>query len=79
MMIAKWIAKKFVIGLANEVLAKYKDDTAKCRELLKIWIARLQCIMLGLSAFLVKLDDGRIDDEEVDETAATIEDIVKDW
>ena len=78
-MIAKWIAKRFLLGLVNEVLAKYKDDTAKCKAIVETWTLRLQKLLLVFNGFLAKLDDGRLDDVEVDDTIDKITDVVKEW
>lgn len=75
----KWFAKRYVIGMLNDMLDQYKDDVSKVRDTLKIWIARLDKIMFTFRSLLEKLDDGKIDADEIDQTVAEVESIIKSW
>lgn len=69
-----WLCRKI-----NDLLDQYKDNVSKVRETLKVWIARLEKIMSCFKSLLAKLDDGKIDGDEIDQTVAEIEIVVKAW
>ncbi len=75
----KWAVKKFLLRQMNKVLDQYKDNTTKVQNALDTWIGRLQRILACLKNILAKLDDGRIDDVEMDESVVEIENVVKQW
>lgn len=61
----KWIVKKVIVGKVNDMLDEYKDNVAKTRDTLKVWIARLDKILFAFRSLLEKLDDNRLDDDEI--------------
>ena len=63
-----WAVKKYVIGKVNKVLDQYKDNVDKMRDTLTVWIVRLEKVLSCFKGLLAKLDDGKLDNEEVDET-----------
>lgn len=75
----KWIVQKVIVGKINDLLDQYKDDVSKVRETLKTWIARLDKILFAFKSTLAKLDDGKIDSEEIDQTVAEVEQVIKEW
>ena len=62
----KWIVQKVVVGKINGLLDQYKDNVSKVRETLKVWIARLDKILFVFRSLLEKLEDNKIDSEEID-------------
>ena len=75
----EWFAKRYVIGMLNDMLDQYKDDISKVRQTLQVWIARLEKILSCFKSMLAKLDDGKIDADEIDQTIAEIEQVIKEW
>ena len=75
----KWIMQKVIVGKINDLLDQYKDNVSKVRETLKVWIARLDKILFAFRSLLAKLDDGKIDSEEIDQTVAEVEQVIKEW
>ena len=75
----KWLAKKVIVGKLNDVLDLYKDDVSKVKGILQLWIARLEKILNCFKSLLAKLDDGKIDADEIDQTVAEVEIVVKEW
>jgi len=75
----KWFAKRYVIGMLNDLLDQYKDDVSKVRETLKVWIARLDKILFAFRSLLEKLEDNKIDAEEIDQTVAEVEQVIAEW
>lgn len=78
-MIVKWFAKRYVIGMLNDMLEQYKDNVSKVRDILKTWIARIDKILFMFRSLLEKLEDNKIDDAEVDQTIVEVENIIKEW
>ena len=75
----KWAIKKYVISKVNSLLDQYKDNIDKVKDTLQTWIARLEKILSCFKSTLAKLDDGKIDNEEIDQTVAEVEEVVKSW
>lgn len=69
-----WLCRKI-----NDLLDQHKDDVSKVRETLKVWIARLDKILFVFKSTLAKLDDGKIDTDEIDQTVAEVEQVIKEW
>ena len=44
----KWIAKKYVVGLVNDLLENYSVNVDKTKAALKLWTGRLQSILACL-------------------------------
>lgn len=75
----KWIIKRYVISKVNSLLDEYKDNVGKVKDTLQTWIARLEKIIGCFKSTLAKLDDGKIDSDEIDQTVAEVEEVVKSW
>lgn len=75
----KWIVKKVIVGKINDLLDQHKDNVNKVKETLKIWICRLEKILSCFKSTLAKLDDSKIDPEEIDQTVAEVESIIQKW
>lgn len=75
----KWIIKKVIIGKVNGILSEYKDDIVTVKNTLILWTARLEKVVLCFKGLLKKIDDGKLDADEVDEAIADIEVVIKGW
>ena len=75
----KWLAKKYAIGIVNDMLKNYAKNVDKTKETLKLWLQRLQSAVACLQSLLAKLDDGKIDTEEVDQAQEDILKLLKEW
>lgn len=75
----KWIVQKVIVGKINDLLDQYKDNVSKVSETLKVWIARLDKILFVFRSLLEKLEDNKIDSEEIDQTVAEVEQVIKEW
>jgi hypothetical protein len=78
-MIIKWTIKKFILRELNKVLDRYASDIDSMRKILVVWISRLENIIKCIKNLLKKLDDGKIDSEEVDEAAEDVKIAIKNW
>ena len=61
------------------MLAAYKSNVDGVSMTLTIWIGRLERILACLRATLAKLDDGKIDAEEIDQAIADVEEVIRGW
>ena len=75
----KWFVKKIVCGQVNDLLDEYKDNVSKVKDTLQKWISRIDKILFALRSLLSKLEDNQIDNDEIDQTVAEIEQVIKEW
>lgn len=75
----KYFAKKYVIGLVNDLLNDYKDNIEKAKLTLELWVKRIDKILNTLRSMLNKLDDNKITDEEVEQVTNEITSTIKEW
>ena len=75
----KWAIKRYVVGKINDVLEKYRGDVDKMKDTLQCWVSRLEKILSCFRSTLAKLDDGKIDSDEIDQTISEVEQVVKSW
>lgn len=75
----KWFAQKYLISLVNDLLEEYKEDIDRAKDILKVWIARIDKILYTLRSLLKKLEDNQITDEEVEEVTKEITTCIKEW
>ena len=75
----EWLVKKTLVGRLNKLLDKNKDEIGSAKDTIKVWIARLDKILFAFRSLLEKLDDNKIDDEEIDQTVADIGNVIKTW
>ena len=75
----KFVIKRYVISKVNGLLEEYKDNVSKVKDTLQKWISRIDKILFTLRSLLSKLGDNQIDSEEIDQTVAEIEQVIKEW
>ena len=75
----KWFAKKYILGKVNDLLEVNQDNVVKVKNTIDTWIGRLQKVLDCLKNILSKLDDNKLDSEEIDDSVAEIEKVVKTW
>lgn len=73
------LAKKYVLGAVNDLLMEYKEDVNKVTTTLNLWIERLEKIANLLRRIGARVDDGKIDDEEIEVSVDEISDVIKGW
>lgn len=75
----KKIIKWWLCRQANDLLDEYKDNIDKVKDTLQTWIARLEKILVCFKSMLSKLDDGKLDSDEIDEAVVDVETVIKEW
>ena len=69
-----WLCRKI-----NSLLEQHKDNVVKVKQTVNVWIARLEKVLAAFKSLLEKLSDNAIDSEEIDQTIAEIEQVIKEW
>ena len=75
----QWLVKKVIIGKVNDLLEVNQDNVTKVKNTIDTWVGRLQKILDCLKNILSKLDDNKLDSEEIDDSVAEIQKVVKQW
>ena len=73
------LAKKYVISTINELLEKNKSNVGYICEKINYWTTKLTVIIELLRKINARCSDGKIEDEEVDQTVDEIETLVKEF
>ena len=68
-----WLCKKFIKNRVNKALRQIKDFEAKL-EKIDLWYMRIKKIMQLLEILRQKLDDGILEDKELDEIQEAYDD-----
>lgn len=75
----KKIIKWWICRKVNGILDVNQDNATKIKNMLDTWIGRLARILDCLKNILAKLDDNKLDAQEIDDSVAEIEKVVKQW
>ena len=75
----KWIAKKYLMKKMNGLLEECRGGVDKFRAAAAKWVGRLRNVLSCLETALAKLDDGRLDQDEVKQTVDAVRELVKSW
>lgn len=75
----KFFAKKYAIGIVNDLLVEHKENVDKVKETLNVWVSRIDKVLFALRSMLAKLADDKITDEEVEKTIEDITTTIKEW
>lgn len=75
----KYVVRKFLMSKLNSILEKYQEDVLTVRNRLTSMITQLELVITAFKRVLTRLDDGKLTDEEVDETIADVDRIIKEW
>ena len=75
----EWLIKKVILRKFNSMIDSNKESVEKIRSTLLVWISRIEKITGCLKSLLAKLEDNKIDSDEVKATASEINQLVKEW
>ena len=73
------LAKKYIISAINDLLEKNKSNVGYICEKINYWTTKLTIIIELLKRISSRCADGNLDDNEVDQTVAEIEKIIKEF
>lgn len=75
----KWVAKKYVVAALNKAMESRKTDVEKTTKTIDKWVDRLQMAIGALKRINLRLSDGVIDDDEIEQSRADIEDVIRNF
>ena len=73
------LAKKYIISSLNDLLEKNKSNVEKICAKINYWTTKLTIIIELLKKISSRCSDGKLEDEEVDQTVDEIEKIIKEF
>ena len=73
------LAKKYVISAINDILDKNKENVGKICEKINYWTTKLTIMIELLKKISSRCSDGKIEDDEVQQTVVELENIIKDF
>lgn len=72
-----FFAKRYIVSALNDLMQKYNGNVTKTSEVIGIWIERLQAIVGQLKRINERISDGKVEDQEIDDSISEIEALVK--
>ena len=75
----KWFVKKYIMGHVNGLIHVNQENIINTKNTIDTWIGRLEKILQGFKSMLQRLDDGKIDDDELEDTIQDVSDIIRNW
>ena len=73
------LAKKYIISSLNDLLEKNKSNVGYICEKINYWTTKLTVIIELLKKISNRCSDGKIDDQEVDQTVDEIETLIREF
>lgn len=73
------LAKKYIVDSINELLQLNKDNMRLVCDTIALWIIRLEKILAALKNINERASDAKLEDNEIKDSIAEIESIVKEW
>ena len=73
------LAKKYIISAINNLLDKNKENVGYICEKINYWTTKLSLIIELLKKISSRCADGKIDDDEVNQTVNELETLVKEF
>ena len=73
------LAKKYVISAINDILDKNKENVGKICEKINYWTTKLTIMIELLKKISSRCSDGKLEDDEVQQTVVELEKIIKDF
>ena len=61
------VLKKFILNQVNKLLDDYKDNVAKARDTIDVWLSRATKLVKCLESLSEKVSDSKLTDEELKE------------
>lgn len=71
--------KKFILSQVNKILSDHKEDVAKTREAVNLWLSRADKVTNALKGLSQKLEDNQVTEAELEDAVAELTALVKEW
>lgn len=73
------IAKRYAIRAVNDLLADSRGNVAKITQTIGTWTERLSKVLDCLKGINARVSDGRLEDEEVEESLKEVETLIREF
>lgn len=73
------IAKRYLIRTVNDLLADNRGNVTKITGTIGIWTERLSKVLDCLKRINARVADGRLEDEEVEESLKEVETLIREF
>lgn len=74
-----FFVKRIILKKLNGLLKDYRDDVDKVRDILNLWIGRIERLLNYLRSLMDKIDDGELDETEMESAIDDAKELVKEW
>ena len=74
-----FFGKRIILKKLNGLLKDYRDDVDKVRDILDLWIGRMERLLNYLKSLMEKIDDGVLDEGEIESAIDDAKELVKEW
>ena len=74
-----FFAKRYIVSALNDLMQKYKGNVTKASEVIGVQIVRLQAIVEQLKRINEWISDGKVEDEEIDDSISEMAALVKEF
>lgn len=71
--------RKFILKKVNEVLKEKKTSVDACKKTVDLWQSRVQLVLDATRSLSQKLDDGKIDDAEIEAFIEELKKTIESW
>ncbi len=71
--------RKFILKKVNEILKEKKTNVESCKKIVDLWQSRVQLILDSVKSLSQKLDDGQIDDKEIESFVDELKQSIESW
>ena len=73
------LAKNYIVKAINELLSRYSADVSVIADKIALWTDRLERIIIQLRRINERVADGRVECEEIDQSLAEVETLVRSF
>lgn len=74
-----YFVKRYILSQINSLIKKYRKNVDEFRTVLENWIERIQKILEALKSINNRLDDGELDQQELNSSVDDIQKVIKEW
>lgn len=71
--------RKFILKKVNEILKEKKTNVESCKKIVDLWQSRVQLVLDSVKSLSQKLDDGQIDDKEIESFVDELKQTIESW
>lgn len=71
--------RKFILKKVNEILKEKKTSVESYKKTVDLWQSRVQLILDSVKSLSQKLDDGQIDDKEIESFVDELKQTIESW